>query len=869
MKRKILTLAVAALTVGSAMAVPARRIARMVTQPDGSTVTVTLTGDEWFHSYVTSDGLAVVLTPEGYAVYLSADGPTDVYVHELAERTAAEQSFIASASTSMTYSALRAASPRMVLMEANAAKRPRMKIAQAANGKAGIVIEQEVSQVPHKGIAHIPIILVEYPDVKFKDGANVHQVFEEFFNTGEKSCYKYFQDMSQGQYDPKFHIIGPVTMSNNREYYGGHDYWGNDERPGHMVREALAAVDPSEDMSIYDNDGDGEADVVVVLYAGVGQASSNVDEAVWPCQWNLTESTGSSLGPIFCDGVKYDRFAVFNELNGTYQNQLDGPGTFCHEFSHCLGLPDFYDTKYNGHFGMGNWSLMDHGSYNDDGYTPIGYSAYEKAFMGWITLEEGERNTFYELPVLNDPDDPQSKAIVLVNERDANEYFIFENRAKVGWDAYIAGNGMMINHVTYSASSWANNVVNNYTLQRMTIVPADNYLNESSYAGDLWPRGNQTEFTDTSTPAAKVSSGGYLSIPVTEIKRDATTGVVSLWVDRTPVSPVTPPVLAEPVAGDEPGSFVASWNAVEIEGTDVSYTLQYWPQSEDGLVPLLVQDFDRDNNNWTLDGGYMQYSTYLALGFNGLNGSATSTATLSPEDGALTVVVRAKRYASDTDAPLVITLLDSNGKMAAVKEFVTGKDQAYFSAAFSGLDSSESYRVCLSSRGTPNKRIMLYYAMVFGGDCADMADADYDKAYKDDDSSVDPLQAPVVTADGGRTTVTGITETSYSVTGLEKDGSYCYRVKAVPVDDSVAKESFWSAVQNVNLSGLSGVTDIESEATVSGWRVVDGEILATPGARLYSVSGIEVKALSPGHFAPAPGAYILVTPGHRPAKIVL
>lgn len=82
MKRKILTLAMAALTVASAYAVPAKRLTRTVTQPDGSTVTVTLTGDEWFHSYVTSDGLTVDFTPEGYAVYRSADGVSSVYVHQ-------------------------------------------------------------------------------------------------------------------------------------------------------------------------------------------------------------------------------------------------------------------------------------------------------------------------------------------------------------------------------------------------------------------------------------------------------------------------------------------------------------------------------------------------------------------------------------------------------------------------------------------------------------------------------------------------------------------------------------------------------------------------------------------------------------------
>ena len=81
------------------------------------------------------------------------------------------------------------------------------------------------------------------------------------------------------------------------------------------------------------------------------------------------------------DGVTIDKYAVFNELSGSNTNNIDGIGTVCHEFSHCLGLPDFYETTYTyGYYGMGSWSLMCSGSYNNDGYTPIGYSAYEKHF---------------------------------------------------------------------------------------------------------------------------------------------------------------------------------------------------------------------------------------------------------------------------------------------------------------------------------------------------------------------------------------------------------------------------------------------------------------------------------------------------------
>ena len=63
------------------------------------------------------------------------------------------------------------------------------------------------------------------------------------------------------------------------------------------------------------------------------------------------------------NGVVIDKFAVFNEVHGWRDlgTELDGIGTFCHEFSHCLGLPDFYSTVNVPYYGMGSWSLMDEG----------------------------------------------------------------------------------------------------------------------------------------------------------------------------------------------------------------------------------------------------------------------------------------------------------------------------------------------------------------------------------------------------------------------------------------------------------------------------------------------------------------------------
>lgn len=859
MKRMFMALAVATLTVALGYAVPAKRLTKTVVQPDGSTVTVTLTGDEWFHSYVTSDGLVVDFTPEGYVVYADSANDNNVFVHEVSERSADELAYVAAQSTSLKYAAKRNAAPKV---KARKAQQKSIK-APLRNVQGKVSIEQEESQVPHKGTVNVPILLVNYKDYKFKD-SDPNKVFTDFFLDGEKSAKQYFVDASNGKYDPEFHVYGPYTLPQNRKYYGGSDRYGDDEKPGHMVKDAIQLADPEVDFSIFDNDGDGACDVIIVLYAGVGQASCmSVPQSVWPCQWDL-ESSGA--GNMTVDGVLMSKFAVFNELNGEDFSKIDGIGTFCHEFSHCLGLPDFYDTEYGGYFGMGYWSLLDTGCYNDDGYTPIGYSAYEKAFMGWIDLEAGHANTYYSLPVLSDPATTDPKAIILTNRSDVNEYFIFENRAKIGWDKYIGDQGMLITHVTYSASAWANNTVNNYSLQRMTFVPADNKITDTSYGSDLWPKSYATEFTNDSKPSARTNTGSYLSQPVTEITRDVKTGVVSFWVDRAPIVEAPAPEMSEPIC-EESGSFTAIWAPVVVEGSDVTYTLQVWPTNDPLPAPQVVFNPAAGTSDWALTGQYKLMTTMLYLGTSSGDGSMVSNNRITPDNGVITIVANAKRYSTDKDPVLLLSLVDEEGNETNAKEFIVENSAQYYSAAITGLDNTKTYAVKIANSGR-SKRVTLYSAMAFAGDCADAQASDYEKVYNEAigaDSKAAQAKA-VETISGRRITISGITDTSYKLTGLN-DESYSYRVKAVPADFDKALEGLWSETQTIDLA-QGGISEVIVDA-VSTYIISNGQIIATPGARLYSVSGIEISPISSGCFAPAAGAYILVTPGHRPTKVVL
>jgi len=514
--RFIHTAAAVLLCALAAVAVPARRGIHTLSQPDSTTINVEVVGDEHFHTFVTAtDRLPVRRQADGQFQYIDSDGnPTGVAAHDPEHRTATESAFI----------------------KANAARLNVDRLAKSALAERRAAMESRATtseppiptQVPVKGSPRIPILLVSYSDVDFLDKENALQTYREFFNTSSKSAYNYFSDQSNGLFTPQFDVYGPIKLTGTRADYGSNNRRGNDSGIGKMVAEACLGLAGQIDFSNYDNDGDSQCDVVVVLYAGVGEATATeVEDAVWPCQWELSSSDYRKT--LTLNGTTINKFAVFNEVSGFNRNEIDGVGTFCHEFSHCLGLPDFYETTYMfGYFGMDVWSVMHYGCYNDNGRTPVGYTAYEKNFMGWTPLPEAEENTHYTLPVWNQKDAETDQAIRISNPDDSNEYFVIENRARQGWDEYMDADGLLIYRVAYNSTAWYYNTVNNNARQRMTPIPADNNLSIYTLSGDLWPYGNATALTSTTEPATILYNNTPLNRPVTEMVRNDD-GTISFW----------------------------------------------------------------------------------------------------------------------------------------------------------------------------------------------------------------------------------------------------------------------------------------------------------------------------------------------------
>lgn len=811
-------------------AIPAKHGVRTFAQPDGSVISVRLVGDEFFHTFITSDGLAVERKADGCFYYRDAAGVTAVRAHDAAMRTSDELAFINNAGNRLSVTSIAES------MKTRTAKR------RAASIPSG---PKKASQVPSNGSPRVPVLLVQYKDYKFKD-ADPAATFRSFFTEGATSAHQYFVDQSNGLYTPQFDVYGPVTLSGNRSTYGGNDDYGDDKGVGKMVGEGCLGLDSKIDFSQYDNDGDGECDVVIVLYAGDGEASSyedDAEDAVWPCQWSLSASDYGKY--LTLDGTKVNKFAVFNELNGSNLSKIDGIGTFCHEFSHCLDLPDFYDTNYGNHFGMSKWSLMDYGSYNNDGYTPIGYSAYEKAFMGWIELEEAAENTFYTLPVFNQKNIATDKAVKITNPADRNEYYIIENRANQGWDSYMPAEGLMISHVTYSASAWTGNTVNDYDPQRMTIIPADNSLkinkvnyygeiyyeiDEADLTGDLWPYGNANELTDTSIPKATVNTGSLMGKPVTEMTRNSD-GTISFWTMKAPLPALSAPSI-EGHSVESATSVTLHW--LPGDTNDATYTIEIKEHRDITYELALSTDFTDKNHGWATTGytGIEAAENGIRLGSSKQQGSLTSPQFNVGEDGIVTVRLSAKYYNTDLSA-LKVSLLNASGSAVDSETIDLSASYDEYAILFHGTPGAKA-SVKIETT-VAKKRFYVSKADIYNGDATEL------------------LQARALAIENGSETsriITGISGTSYTIDGLKALGTFDYRIKAVPTDAESFTESPWSEFGSVTLSNASGITDAEVAEnapaeyfTIQGLKVNSSEL--TPGIYIIrrgtSVSKIVIR----------------------------
>lgn len=436
----------------------------LVFQPDGSRLSIMLHGDEWFNYTTTVDGYTVVKDPvDGFYKYAVLDGDclvaSAVVAHE-GNRSAQENAWLGATRKHLT--------PESSVVSAMRAPARRL------HGMTG--------HYDYKNFRGL-VILVAYNDCPFVF-SDAHTLFNDMINQKDYkgfmsnavfpelipytgSVRDYFYASSNGEFDPAFDVVGPVTIN-----YSVYDA-NKTANAQALVTAALDAANAQVNYKNYDRDGNGTVDMVFFIFAGPGSNFSGNDQRLlWP--------HASSITSKYLDGVSFGRYACSTELFGRPESKvIDGIGTMCHEFSHVLGIADLYDTDGTSSGGScvnpANWSLMAHGSYLNQSRTPCLYSTYERYAAGFITPKTITKKGKYTL----EPITKVNNGFRLDSNVDG-EYFLLETRTKEGWDAYLPGEGMLVWRVDSTDTNvWENNKVNcnpahpYYQLLRATNGTAD------------------------------------------------------------------------------------------------------------------------------------------------------------------------------------------------------------------------------------------------------------------------------------------------------------------------------------------------------------------------------------------------------------
>lgn len=394
--------------------------------------------------------------------------------------------------------------------------------------------------IPRTDTIYYPLVLVDFTDLRFtiKDTASLLTQYNRMFNehgysdnnryVREDAIYygatgsvsDYFNSQSYGLYTPQFVIIGPVHPSQGYAYYGK----GMDTNVRQMVREICDSLYANGLMDLAGFARNGNLDQFSIIYAGRGENYPGSDpNTIWP-QADILDYNSKGIGSI--------KYACSCELFWDSDSILDGIGVFCHEFSHTLGLPDFYNTsserESQNNAAMGYWSIMDYGNYENGGFSPVGYTAFEKYSLGWLKPEEITYAGYYTLSDISIKPNPDAgtHSAYRLSTGDDDQFILLENHTGRGWYRFHPTVGLMVTAIDYDRDDWAGNKPNVTKAKRYRILPADNNYRRDTNYGDLFPYNGTDSITTTGNPQLKAGNS-YPPYSIYNIKRES--GLITFY----------------------------------------------------------------------------------------------------------------------------------------------------------------------------------------------------------------------------------------------------------------------------------------------------------------------------------------------------
>ncbi len=397
-------------------------------------------------------------------------------------------------------------------------------------------------------------VLIDFPDqpaATLHPGITAQSVFENVYSDGTSAAKQhqpydsvsaYYRRASEGKLEITGDVLGWARLDNNRGNYepdypnGATEHQkllADNQAIFDLVAEALQKMDATTDFSKYDNDHDGDIDLITILYSGPNNGWGGF---WWAYRWEFFIE--SAFSKRF-DNKRLKQF-VFQYVNARANNSTDyNPQTLIHEFGHALGLPDYYDYCPTTRFetvgcgasinhpgpdgGVGGLDIMAHSRGN--------HSAFNRWLLDWTeptVIKSGQEARITLVP--SGSGVPGTKAVALFpgsiqSNAPGQELFLVENRTRVGNDGGIAGmpaDGLLIWHIEASPNLSNDDFSfdNSYTpLKLLRLVraqtPNDFIATELANAQDYYVVGS--EFSPNSTPSSAGYGNSATGITVTDI----------------------------------------------------------------------------------------------------------------------------------------------------------------------------------------------------------------------------------------------------------------------------------------------------------------------------------------------------------------
>lgn len=516
MKKTLVLIIAAFLSVIETFATQAYPHLISFTQPNKSTLSIYIKGDEKINWIESEDGYSLLHDDDGYLVYAIQDKngnmiPSTIIAHDKKYRTAGEDSILAKIPKYLRYT--------------DDQIRDLLSLWEILEDQ-----KSQKSNITTTGEVKLLLILMQFTDKQFtRTTQEIRKLFNQANYTAgglTGSVHDYYYSNSYGKLSLEFDIAGPYTTQNATAYYGNRGTNGYQA----FAREAVNAAAADVDYSDYDNNGDGVMDGLHILFAGHGEEASGNAAHIW--------SHKSTLSNLVHDGIAITTYSCSPELRNT-STQLTHIGVICHELGHVFGAPDFYDIDYDGsggqYPGTGEWDLMGSGNWNDNGKTPAHHNPYTKIFIyGWanvIDLDTAARS------VVMEGSSTSENSFYRYYTTTPNEFFLLENRQLRNFDSRVPGRGLIIYHVHPSMTP-NTDAVNIRHPQKFypvcasvsTKVPtssASTYGSINSSGCPFPGARNKTVFDDNSKPASVSWAGNNTEKPITNIKDNPSLRTIS------------------------------------------------------------------------------------------------------------------------------------------------------------------------------------------------------------------------------------------------------------------------------------------------------------------------------------------------------